>query len=86
MSAEAGVVRDGPGLGRLIGLIDDLQAAHGASPDLTAARLTAACALTRAESLGAHFRVDAPQAPAEPRRTFVTLSALPPSPTSIAAE
>ncbi|MDP1616129.1 MAG: L-aspartate oxidase [Phenylobacterium sp.] len=86
MSAEAGVVRDGAGLGRLISLIDDLQGAYGACADLTAARLTAACALTRAESLGAHFRIDAPEAPAEPKRTFVTLSALPPSPTSIAAE
>lgn len=86
MSAEAGVVRDGPGLGRLINLLDDLQAAHGACADLTAARLTATCALARAESLGAHFRADAPQAPAEPRRTFVTLGAPPTSPTSIAAE
>jgi L-aspartate oxidase len=86
MSAEAGVVRDGPGLGRLISLLDELQAAHGACADLTAARLTATCALTRVESLGAHFRADAPQAPAEPKRTFVTLSVQPPSPTSIAAE
>ncbi|MDP1987112.1 L-aspartate oxidase, partial [Phenylobacterium sp.] len=46
MSAEAGVVRDGAGLGRLISLIDDLQGAYGACADLTAARLTAACALT----------------------------------------
>jgi L-aspartate oxidase len=74
MSAEAGVVRDAPGLNRLISHIDELEGAYGTCADLTAARLTACCALNRKESLGAHYRLDAPEAPAEPRRTFLTLS------------
>ncbi|MBU2135538.1 MAG: L-aspartate oxidase, partial [Alphaproteobacteria bacterium] len=73
MSAEAGVVRDAAGLSRLIDLMDELEGAYGLCADLTAARLTACCALNRKESLGAHFRLDAPEAPAEPRRTFITL-------------
>ena len=86
MSAEAGVVRDAAGLSRLLSRLDELQAEHGRTPELIAARLTAACALDRRESLGAHFRADAPQVPAEPRRTLLTLDALPASPASIAAE
>jgi L-aspartate oxidase len=73
MSREAGVVRDGEGLGRLIGLIDGLEAEHGRAPALVAARLVAACALARQESRGGHFRSDFLQA-AEARRTFVTLA------------
>jgi L-aspartate oxidase len=73
MSREAGVVRDAAGLGRLICRIDALEAAHGRSAPLVAARLIAACALARRESRGAHFRLDAePQA--EPRRTFLTFA------------
>lgn len=86
MSAEAGVVRDATGLSRLLAQLDALEAAHGRTPELVAARLTAACALDRRESLGAHFRADAPETPAEPRRTLVTLDALPASPACIAAE
>jgi L-aspartate oxidase len=72
MSRDAGVVRDAQGLERLLNLIDALEARHGRSPSLVAARLTAACALARAESRGGHFRRDAAAAAAEPRHTFVT--------------
>ena len=74
MSHEAGVVRDGEGLGRLLALIEDLKARNGEGPVLVAARLVAACALERRESRGGHFRSDFPgKLPA--RRTFVTLAA-----------
>jgi L-aspartate oxidase len=86
MSAEAGVVRDAPGLTRLIDLIGELEGAYGLCADLTAARLTACCALNRRESLGAHFRLDAPEAPAEPKRTFLTLGATSGAPACMAAE
>jgi L-aspartate oxidase len=74
MSHHAGVVRDAKGLQRLLILIDTLEARHGRSAPLIAARLTAACALARTESRGGHFRVDATAAETEPRRTFVTLN------------
>lgn len=75
MSRDAGVVRTGEGLSRLLAEIDTLESLHGRSPALVAARLTAACALAREESRGGHFRADA-TAQAEPRRTFVTLAGL----------
>ncbi|RAK65590.1 L-aspartate oxidase [Phenylobacterium kunshanense] len=72
MSQDAGVVRDGVGLGRLLTHIDALRAVHGEVPALVAARLVAASALARRESRGGHFRSDFPTA-AAPERTFVTL-------------
>jgi L-aspartate oxidase len=74
MSRDAGVVRDEAGLTRLIGEIDALQATHGRSAPLIAARLMAVCARARRESRGAHFRTDTPQAAATPKRTFITLA------------
>jgi L-aspartate oxidase len=85
MSRDAGVVRDAAGLTRLLGEIDDLQAAHGRAAPLVAARLVASAALARAESRGAHFRADAGR-PAAPRRTFLRFGDLPPNPMSLAAE
>lgn len=76
MSRDAGVVRDASGLNRLLTEIDALEAAHGASAPLIAARLVAACALARTESRGAHFRADAMEMK-HPRRTFLTLADLP---------
>ncbi|MDB5445729.1 MAG: nadB, partial [Phenylobacterium sp.] len=73
MSRHAGVVRDAQGLTTLLLEIEAMEAEHGRSAALVAARLVAACALARTESRGGHFRADA-GAPAEPRRTFVTLS------------
>jgi len=73
MSRHAGVVREAEGLTSLLLEIDALEAEHGRSAPLVAARLVAACALARVESRGGHFRADAP-AQAAPRRTFVTLA------------
>jgi len=50
---------------------------HGLAAPLVAARLVAACALARAESRGGHFRSDASEAEATPRRTFVRWAELP---------
>jgi len=85
MSRDAGVVRDEAGLGRLTALIGEMEAAHGRSPALAAARLVAVCALARRESRGAHFRADAPAAVGEARRTFVTLADVE-APARLAAE
>jgi L-aspartate oxidase len=73
MSRHAGVVREAKGLTTLLLEIERLEAEHGRSAPLVAARLVAACALARTESRGGHFRADAePQQ--TPRRTFVTLA------------
>jgi L-aspartate oxidase len=71
MSRDAGVVRSADGLRRLLDQIDGLEALHGRTAQLVAARLVAACALARTESRGGHFRVDATDPDATPRRTFV---------------
>jgi L-aspartate oxidase len=71
MSRDAGVIRDADGLLRLLDVIEGLDARHGRTASLAAARLVAASALARTESRGGHYRADAPQTDAEPRRTFV---------------
>ena len=73
MSAEAGVIRDGAGLSRLVALIDRLEAAHGAPPALVAARLIAEAALARHESRGGHYRSDFPDTAAQPEHTHVRM-------------
>lgn len=75
MSRDAGVVRDEPGLLRLLAAIESLETAHGRSAALVAARLITAAALARAESRGGHFRADHPEA-ITARRTFITLAEL----------
>jgi L-aspartate oxidase len=75
MSRDAGVIRDAAGLSRLLDLTEALTQAHGPSGPLVAARLTAACALERQESRGAHYRSDYPAIAAEAQRTLVTLEA-----------
>ncbi|MBI1197427.1 MAG: L-aspartate oxidase [Phenylobacterium sp.] len=72
MSRDAGVMRDAQGLTRLLDLIGALEAAHGRSAPLIAARFIAAGALARRESRGAHFRTDFTDSQ-QPRRTFATL-------------
>src|SRR5262249_41044871 len=52
MSRHAGVVRDADGLTSLLAEIDAIEAEHGRSAPLVAARLVAACALARRESRG----------------------------------
>jgi L-aspartate oxidase len=75
MSRDAGVVRDAAGLTRLIRTLDALEAAHGRSAPLVAARFIAMAALGRSESRGGHFRADA-TAETAPRRTFMSLADL----------
>jgi L-aspartate oxidase len=79
MSRDAGVIRTADGLLRLLGGIEDLEARHGRTAALAAARLVAASALVRTESRGGHFRADARQTDATPRRTFVRWSDLLPA-------
>ena len=86
MSREAGVVRDAAGLGRLLDLIDALEAAYGRAAPLVAARLVAAAALARRESRGGHFRRDHPLTDADPRRTFIRWNDLLPASWKLAAE
>ncbi|WP_372784170.1 L-aspartate oxidase [Phenylobacterium sp.] len=76
MSRDAGVVRSAEGLSRLLDEVDGLEARHGRTAALAAARLVAACALARTESRGGHFRADAGESPAVPQRTFVRWSEL----------
>lgn len=73
MARDAGVLRDGPGLARLMDEIADMEGRHGSALPLVAARLVGAAAHQRRESRGAHVRLDFPQASEPPRRTFITL-------------
>jgi len=73
MSRHAGVVRDAGALSTLLLEIEAMEAEHGRSAPLVAARLIADGALARTESRGGHFRSDA-SAQQAPRRSFVTLA------------
>jgi L-aspartate oxidase len=58
MSAQAGVVRNGEGLGELLAWIARQARLHGEALPLVTARLIAQGALERRESRGGHFRSD----------------------------
>ena len=73
MAREAGVERDAGGLSRLLAFIDGLEDRYGPAHALTAARFTAAGALERIESRGAHFRADFPSRMDPPHPTRLTL-------------
>ena len=74
MTQHAGVVRDAQGLSSLIALIDRLEARHGASAALVAARLIAQGALDRRESRGGHYRSDYPDTAATAEHTRLRLA------------
>jgi L-aspartate oxidase len=75
MSRDAGVVRDGEGLRRLLAEITALEADHGRALPLVAARLVAEGALARRESRGAHCRLDFPDLAAPIRSRAVMAGA-----------
>lgn len=58
MTRRAGVLREGAGLGELLGLIERLRIRHGPALPLVTAGLIAAGAAARCESRGAHHRTD----------------------------
>lgn len=71
MTRHAGVVRDEPGLKRLIALLDRLERAHPGTLAVQAARLIAEAALARRESRGGHWRSDYPETARTARHTRV---------------
>jgi L-aspartate oxidase len=77
MSLLVGVERDEAELRDALGTIQKLERASGGDAAslnvLASAKLVAAAALQRRESIGAHFRRDFPQAPLNPGRGFLTL-------------
>ncbi|WP_374275422.1 L-aspartate oxidase [Brevundimonas sp.] len=85
MSRWAGVERDASGLGRLIDLIDRLDADAPGAPALAAARMVAEAALERRESRGGHARSDFPDTNSEARHTRLTGAPLPAIPKKTAA-
>jgi L-aspartate oxidase len=77
MSRDAGVVRDGEGLGRLLAWLAAAEVVHGPALPLVAARLVAESSLARRESRGAHFRADHPAAAALAAHSRRTANDLP---------
>ncbi|HEX4078978.1 MAG TPA: L-aspartate oxidase [Rhizomicrobium sp.] len=77
MTHGAGLERDASGLKKTLAAISGIEAS-ASEPALlnvtAAAKLIAAAALARSESLGAHFRRDHPLAGRDPGRSFLTLA------------
>ena len=74
LSRAAGVIRDGEALREAAAALAALAASGGPASDPAAVALTiVVSALRRADSVGAHSRLDFPQRPAERRRIRLTL-------------
>ncbi len=78
MTKLVGMERDADGLHKALETISQIERAGGAEPALlnmtASAKLTAAAALARTESRGAHFRSDYPQTDETGHRSFFTLA------------
>jgi L-aspartate oxidase len=77
MTGGAGLERDASGLKKALATISEVEvsADEPALLNVTAAaKLIAAAALARCESVGAHFRRDHPLSASNPRRSFLTLA------------
>ncbi len=77
MADDAGVARDAKGLSGLIAWLDRTESEHGRALALVTARLVAEAALERRESLGAHCRMDHPDASSVPTHSRRTLGPTP---------
>lgn len=78
MTRLVGLERDAKGLREALSVIAGIERAGAHEPALlnmtAAAKLTAAAALARRESRGAHFRTDYPETIDPPQRSFLTLA------------
>ncbi len=75
LSRAAGIVRDGATLAAAIGPLAALARSGSSAADPAAvALMIALAALKREESLGAHARLDFPERPQKPNRSFITLA------------
>jgi L-aspartate oxidase len=74
MARDAGVVRDGHGLARILAWIGAAEAVNGLALPLVTARLVVEGAIARRESRGAHFRTDYPATDAIGAHTRRTLA------------
>ncbi|MGH6876349.1 MAG: L-aspartate oxidase [Rhizomicrobium sp.] len=78
MTSGVGLERDADGLKETLATIARIERASAGEPALlnltAAAKLIAAAALVRRESVGAHFRRDYPLSADAPRRTFLKLA------------
>jgi L-aspartate oxidase len=78
MTRDVGLERNEIGLVRALAIISSVEHASGSEPSLlnmtAAAKLVAAGALSRRESIGAHFRRDFPVAGETRRRSLSTLA------------
>jgi L-aspartate oxidase len=77
MSRGAGIERDADGLQetmRAVAHVESVTSDPAIRNATAAAKLILAAALSRQESIGAHFRTDHPDRSAKPKRSFLTLA------------